>query len=210
MLKIGFVGAKGTNLLANSNGTGGGSTVATSGIIPGTANLDQLPDQYLSMGSALLTKVVNPYYNHGGAGVIGSATIAANQLLRPYPEFSSVNAFAGGAQSLYNALNVKLTKSFSMGFLCSRPIHGQAPGIRSGDLATPSALAHHPPKMPITRKLSIRARFSMFQTGSLLEPPQSCRSGAGKLCSMEIAACSIAPLEAGVSMRSAWPRTANP
>ena len=85
MLKIGFVGAKGTNLLANSNGTGGGSTVATSGIIPGTANLDQLPDQYLSMGSALLTKVVNPYYNHGGAGVIGSATIAANQLLRPYP-----------------------------------------------------------------------------------------------------------------------------
>ncbi len=115
VFKLGYVGAKGRNLLANSNGTGGGSTVATSGINPGTANLDQLPDRYLSLGSGLLTKVANPYFNKGGTGVIGSATIAANQLLRPYPEFSSVNAFVGGAQSLYNALNVKLQRDFSHG-----------------------------------------------------------------------------------------------
>ncbi len=115
VLKIGYVGAKGRNLLANSNGTGGGSTVSTSSIIPGTANINQLPDQYLSMGSALLTKVANPYFNKGGTGVIGNSTIAANQLLRPFPEFSSVNVFSGGAQSLYNALNVKLQKTLSHG-----------------------------------------------------------------------------------------------
>ena len=115
VFKLGYVGAKGRNLLANSNGTGGGSSVATSGIIPGTANLNQLPDQYLSLGSALLTKVSNPYYNKGGTGVIGNATITANQLLRPFPEFSSVNIFAGGAKSLYNALNVKLQKDLSHG-----------------------------------------------------------------------------------------------
>ena len=115
LLKLGYVGAKGRNLLANSNGTGGGSTVATSGIIPGTANINQLPDQDLSQGPALLTKVANPYYNKGGTGVIGSATIAYNQLLRPFPQFSSVNVFAGGAQSLYNALNVKIQKDMSHG-----------------------------------------------------------------------------------------------
>jgi hypothetical protein len=115
VFKLGYVGAKGRNLLANSNGTGGGSTVATAGIIPGTANINQLPDQYLSQGSALLAKVANPYYNKGGTGVIGSSTVAYNQLLRPFPQFSSVNVFAGGAQSLYNALNVKLQKDFSHG-----------------------------------------------------------------------------------------------
>jgi trimeric autotransporter adhesin len=115
VFKLGYVGAKGRNLLANSNGTGGGSTVATSGIIPGTANIDQLPDQDLSLGSALLTKVANPYYNKGGSGVIGSSTVAYNQLLRPFPQFSSVNVFAGGAESLYNALNVKLQKDLSHG-----------------------------------------------------------------------------------------------
>jgi hypothetical protein len=115
VFKLGYVGAKGRNLLANSNGTGGGSTVATAGVIPGTANINQLPDQYLSQGAALLTKVANPYYNRGGTGVIGSSTVAYNQLLRPFPQFSSVNVFAGGAQSLYNALNVKLQKDFSHG-----------------------------------------------------------------------------------------------
>jgi hypothetical protein len=115
VFKLGYVGAKGRNLLANSNGTGGGSTVATAGITPGTNNIDQLPDSDLALGSALLTKVANPYYNKGGTGVIGNSTVAENQLLRPFPEFSSVNAFAGGAQSLYNALNVKLQKDFSYG-----------------------------------------------------------------------------------------------
>jgi hypothetical protein len=115
VLKIGFVGAKGRNLLPNSNGTGSASNVGTGGSSPGALNIDQLPDQYLSLGSALLSKVSNPYFNHGGAGAIGSSTIAYNQLLRPFPQFSSVNLYTSSAKSLYNALNVKLQKDLSHG-----------------------------------------------------------------------------------------------
>jgi hypothetical protein len=114
-LKIGYQGAKGRNLLTNSNGTGSASNVGTGGSNPGAANIDQLPNQYLSLGSQLLSKVPNPYYNHGGTGVIGSATVAYNQLLRPFPQYSSVNVLTSSAESLYNALNVKLRKDMSHG-----------------------------------------------------------------------------------------------
>ena len=101
-LKVGYVGAKGRNLLTST--TGGGAV-----------NINQLPDQYLSLGSQLLSKVPNPYFNHGGSGAIGSSTVAYNQLLRPFPEFASVNVVTSTAKSLYNALNVKLQKDLSHG-----------------------------------------------------------------------------------------------
>lgn len=114
-LKIGFVGSTGTDLLTSSTGTGTSINVGTGGATPGAANIDQLPDKYLSLGSQLISKVPNPYYQHGGTGVIGSATIAYNQLLRPFPEFSSVNVLMSSAKSLYNALDAKLQKEFSNG-----------------------------------------------------------------------------------------------
>ena len=114
-LKIGYVGSKGTDLQTSSTGTGTSTNVGTGGATPGAANLDQLADAYWSLGSQLISKVANPYYQHGGTGVIGSPTIAYNQLLRPFPEFSSVNVLLSSANSLYNALNVKLQKEFSGG-----------------------------------------------------------------------------------------------
>jgi hypothetical protein len=114
-LKVGYVGAKGRNLQTTSTGTGTATNVGTGGANPGAANIDQLPDLFLPLGSQLVAKVANPYYNHGGVGVIGSATVAYNQLLRPSPEFSSVNALLSSGKSLYNALNIKLHKQLSHG-----------------------------------------------------------------------------------------------
>jgi hypothetical protein len=114
-LKIGYVGAKGRDLQTTSTGTGTATNVGTGGANPGAANIDQLPGIYLPLGAQLLAKVANPYYNHGGAGVIGSATVAYNQLLRPFPEFSSVNELLSSGKSLYNALNLKLQKQVSQG-----------------------------------------------------------------------------------------------
>lgn len=113
-LKVGYVGAKGIHLLTSSTGTGTASNVA-GGSTPGALNIDQLPDQDLSLGSALLNKVTNPYYEPGGSGILGSATIAYNQLLRPFPEFSAVTVLASPAQSFYNALDLNLQKGFSNG-----------------------------------------------------------------------------------------------
>ena len=96
------MGAKGRDLITSSNGTG-------------AANINQLADPYLALGSQLVAKVPNPFFNNGGTGVIGSSTVALNQLLRPFPEFSSVNIVTSGAKSLYNALNVKLQKRLSQG-----------------------------------------------------------------------------------------------
>ncbi len=114
VLKVGYVGARGIHLLSSSTGTGTATNVA-GGSTPGAFNIDQLPDQYLSLGSQLLTKVANPYYQPGGPGILGSSTVAYNQLLRPFPEFSSVTVLGSPAQSRYNALDVRLQKNFSNG-----------------------------------------------------------------------------------------------
>jgi hypothetical protein len=81
------------------------------------ANINQLPAHYLSLGPALLTRVPNPYF-----GVIpvssslGSATIARQQLLRPFPQFTTVALFRDNAgNSNYNAVAVKLEKRLSHG-----------------------------------------------------------------------------------------------
>jgi hypothetical protein len=81
------------------------------------ANINQLPSQYLSMGSALLTKVANPYFGQiPSASSLGGATIAQQQMLRPFPRFTTVALFRDnvGASS-YNAAAVKLEKRLSHG-----------------------------------------------------------------------------------------------
>ena len=79
---------------------------------------DQLPTSYASLGNALLTQVANPFY-----GVITTAgsplaqpTIAANQLLRKFPQYQGINAFRKpGASSNYNAFTARLDRQFGSG-----------------------------------------------------------------------------------------------
>ncbi len=66
---------------------------STSHLVQGTAsiNINQLPDQYLPMGSALNAKVANPFYGTSGGIInLASPTIPALQLLLPFPQFGSV------------------------------------------------------------------------------------------------------------------------
>ncbi|HZR66646.1 MAG TPA: TonB-dependent receptor [Terriglobales bacterium] len=82
-------------------------------------NADQLPTQYLSMGSALFDNVPNPFFGIADPNTpLGSAqTVFRNQLLRPYPEFTFLNYARSlpGATSAYDALTAKYTKQFSGG-----------------------------------------------------------------------------------------------
>ena len=82
-------------------------------------NADQLPDQYLSLGSKLDSQVANPFYNVAPASSsLGSQpTIAYNQLLRPFPQYTYLTWTRSlpGARSSYNALNLKYNHSFNAG-----------------------------------------------------------------------------------------------
>ncbi len=82
-------------------------------------NADQLPTQYLALGSALLDDVPNPFYGIADPNTpLGSSpTVFRNQLLRPYPQFTYLNYTRSlpGASSAYDALTVKYTKQFSGG-----------------------------------------------------------------------------------------------
>ncbi|MBV8820314.1 MAG: carboxypeptidase regulatory-like domain-containing protein, partial [Acidobacteriaceae bacterium] len=81
------------------------------------ANLNQLPAADLAMGSALLTKVPNPYYGQlPASSSLDTPTIAAQQLLRAYPRFTTVALFRDNVgNSDYHALQASLEKRFSKG-----------------------------------------------------------------------------------------------
>src|SRR5262249_931920 len=75
-MEVGYAGSKNTNLGVPD------------------PNLNQLPDQYLSMGNALLTRVPNPFFGIiPASSSLGGSTITAQQLLRPFPEFTNVALF---------------------------------------------------------------------------------------------------------------------
>jgi hypothetical protein len=81
------------------------------------ANLNQLPAQYLSLGSALLTRVANPYYGQlPTSSSLDTPTVAYQQLLRAYPRFTNVALFRDNVgNSSYHAVQAKLEKRLSHG-----------------------------------------------------------------------------------------------
>ncbi len=80
---------------------------------------DQMPDQFLHLGPVLDSQVTNPFY-----GVVSSnyylgqvQTIAYNELLRPYPQFTNLQWTRSlpGARSAFDALEVKYNHQFTSG-----------------------------------------------------------------------------------------------
>jgi hypothetical protein len=80
-------------------------------------NYDQINPAYLSLGSALVQSVPNPFYGTFTTGPLSLPTVARQQLLLPYPQYNSVNGnydFQGSSK--YNAFTLKIEKRFSQGF----------------------------------------------------------------------------------------------
>ena len=86
------------------------------------ANYNQMPNQYLSLGSALLNQVTNPFYGLISSGPESGPTVAQYYLLRPYPQFTRVTAESNSyGNSIYHSLQAKMERRFShgLGFLAS-------------------------------------------------------------------------------------------
>jgi outer membrane receptor protein involved in Fe transport len=86
--------------------------------------LNALPEQVLSLGSALGQSVPNPFAGTITSGPLAAATIPRSQTLLPYPQFTGLPAFQGGVvnpfaftgDSIYHAFTLKIEKRFSRGF----------------------------------------------------------------------------------------------
>jgi outer membrane receptor protein involved in Fe transport len=86
-------------------------------LVAGGYDLNQLPQQYLSLGNALQNNVPNPY-----AGIVpgslGGATIAQSQALKPYPYYSAINVSAPTlGNSIYHAGFLSVQKRLSHGLV---------------------------------------------------------------------------------------------
>jgi trimeric autotransporter adhesin len=82
------------------------------GTVDATININQIDPKYLSLGSALLDLVPNPFAGNPAFGnLANSATITRGQLLRPFPQFDNVLAHrVTEARTRYNAMTLRLDK----------------------------------------------------------------------------------------------------
>ncbi|MBI4876319.1 MAG: carboxypeptidase regulatory-like domain-containing protein [Acidobacteria bacterium] len=83
----------------------------------GTANLNQLRPEQLTLGSQLQQQVKNRFYGLITGGSLATATVPQSFLLRPFPQFTTVNPlYKTGGSSIYHSLQLKVEKRFSSGF----------------------------------------------------------------------------------------------
>ncbi|WP_263410106.1 TonB-dependent receptor [Terriglobus tenax] len=78
-----------------------------------TMNINQLPDQYYSLGSTVLN--ANQPFKYAGVGAWNSATRAYHQSLRPFAQYQGITMTVGNGATNYNALALKVQKRFNQG-----------------------------------------------------------------------------------------------
>jgi Carboxypeptidase regulatory-like domain/TonB dependent receptor-like, beta-barrel len=99
VLELGYVGNQGRRLSYGYN-----------------FEFNQLADETLKLGNPLRENVPNPFFGVITTGTLAASTVQRGQLLRPFPQFTSVQIVdMPGASSSYNALVAKLTRRFSQG-----------------------------------------------------------------------------------------------
>ena len=103
-LTLAYAGSKGTHLL-----TQGAFTFSN-------LNINQVPDQYLALGPAVLNaQVPNPFYGviTDPSNILSKPTVRAEQLLKPFPQYDRVQAMdPHQGYSSYNALLVSFRENF--------------------------------------------------------------------------------------------------
>jgi hypothetical protein len=144
-VSVGYVGSTASNLPLGTN-----------------VNINQLPVEYLALGSRLTSLVDNPFFGVPGTGPLGTQrTVQLNSLLVPFPQYglNAVSMTTGDGRSQYHALVTQVRRrttswwggNFSYTFSrLSDNLVGQgnyfssAPGIVDNYNYIPGASAYNP------------------------------------------------------------------
>lgn len=79
-------------------------------------NINQLADQYLSLGNSLQDQVDNPFFGLITSGTLAAPTVARGQLLRPFPQYTSVSMDeVTNRNSIYHSMQMKIEKRLGGG-----------------------------------------------------------------------------------------------
>lgn len=98
-VEVGYVGSRSINLGLNAP----------------ALNINALDPSLLGT-PGLTNQVANPYYLHGGTGIIGGPTVGQYQLLLPYSTYGTINAsYASYNHAQYDSAIFKAQKRFSHG-----------------------------------------------------------------------------------------------
>ena len=82
----------------------------------GNYDLNQLDPAHYSLGLALQDNVPNPFYGQIATGPLAAANVQRSQLLRPYPDYQTVQTFAANnASSIFHSFQFIAEKRFSRG-----------------------------------------------------------------------------------------------
>ena len=101
MFELAYVGERGVHLYD------------AGGLVDAGMGFDQLPNQYLSLGTQLLAQVRNPFAGIIQAGPLSGPTIPYGQLLLPYPQYTGVySATTAGFDNIYHSLQARIQKRF--------------------------------------------------------------------------------------------------
>jgi len=93
LVEIAYVGSRGISLIAPAE------------------QLNQVHPNYFNLGAALKQQVENPFFGVLTAGGIAGRTVAREQLLRPYPQFTGVSRTNPAyGNSSYHSMQLKLEK----------------------------------------------------------------------------------------------------
>jgi len=89
--------------------------------IPVSIDFNQINPVYQSLGAQLAQAVDNPFFGLTSIGLFANRTIARSQLLRPYPQYTSVNTNSPAvAQNMgnsgYHSLQLRAEKRFARGY----------------------------------------------------------------------------------------------
>jgi hypothetical protein len=77
-------------------------------------NINQLPDQYLSLGSHLNDQVANPFFGVITNGTLSAKTTTRQQLLLPFPQYTAITqVFVPAGNSTYEAGTLQVEKRLS-------------------------------------------------------------------------------------------------
>ena len=92
-----------------------GSSSANLGLNAPSININALNPSLLGT-SGLTNSVANPFYNHGGTGIIGGPTVGQYQLLLPYPTYGAINvSYSSYNHARYDSAIFKAQKRLSHG-----------------------------------------------------------------------------------------------